>query len=126
MGSVDTFAISAGTGSAASTKQMSGGSHAPMYDQAPSKVVETLVRKVYTFFTTSFQDLSLVFTNGLYLFVDNTTDADIDLSYDNSNTHYCVRAFSSREIIMKEAATILYAKRLTTMSVGEITFEMTR
>jgi hypothetical protein len=126
MGSANTFAATEGIGSNIATKTMAAGEHSALYDQAPSKVVENLVRKAYGTFGTSLADQSLVLTDALYMFVDNTTDSDIDLGYDGTDTKYCVRAKSAREIILKEGATAIYAKRTGTMTEGEVTFELTR
>lgn len=126
MGSGDTFGVTEGTGENVSTKTLVGGEHVPLYDQAPTKVVENLVRKAYGTFTTSLVDQSLVLTNALYMFVDNTTDSDIDIGYDATDSKYCVRAKSAREIVLKEGATAIFAKRLGTMTEGEVTFELTR
>ncbi len=130
MGSGDTFGVTEGSGEEVSTKTLVGGEHVPLYDQAPSKVVETLVRIGFAALVSggfsSFITLGLTLTNGLYLFFDNTTDADIDLSYDGTNVHYCVRAKSAREIILKETETNLRAKYLSAPTEGEITAEVTR
>lgn len=95
----------------------------PISDKALASSVGTLVRKAFGSFGTSFADQTITLTNMVFLFVDNTTDADIDLSYAGTNSNYCVRAKSARFITLLSGATTVWAKRLSAMSEGEVTFE---
>lgn len=89
------------------------------------EALETIVSKAYSFFTSSYQDLSLTnVSTSTHVFVVNMTDCDIALSQDaGSHMHHVVPAFSARPVRLKEGTTAVYAKYLAAPTVGTCYFE---
>lgn len=86
--------------------------------------VEALVEKAHGFFTTSYQDLSLVnVATSTLISYWNNTDGDIYLSWDGGTTnHEILPAKSAGVLPIENGATAVYAKYSTDPTEGTCYF----
>lgn len=91
-----------------------------------SQTQEDLVTKAYSFFTASFQALSLSnIATSTHIYIWNDTDANLLFNWDNgANSEIILPARAARTLQIKNGASELYAKYASAPSSGNAYFEV--
>lgn len=121
----DNIAVTPGSGATIAADDIGGALHQRV---RPSQVVTTedLVTKAYSFFTGSFQALSLSnISTSLTVFVHNDTDANLEFNWDNgANTEHIVLAKTARLLRVQSGSSDLYGKYSSAPTEGNCHLEV--